>query len=61
MFIYTYVYIVQKRLSRPFRGLVTPTKWRLRRRFAEEIGYTTPVIFNGVAKLMSSLKKFNSK
>ena len=56
MFIYTYVYIVQKRPSRQFRCLVTPIKWTIRRRFTGVSAisrrrnrlYTTPIIFNWV-------------
>ena len=50
MFIYTYVYIIQKRLSphipRPCRAHKVDTSPAFKQYQAEEIGHTTPVIFN---------------
>ena len=50
MFTYTYVYIVQKRPSPPIqrscRAHKVDTSPAFRQYHAEEIGYTTPIIFN---------------
>ena len=52
MFIYTYVYIVQKRPSqpipRPCHTHKLDTSPAFQQYLAEEIGYTTPIIFNWV-------------
>ena len=52
MFIYTYLYIVQKRPSppipRPCHGHKVDTSPAFQQYHAEEIGYTTPLIFNWV-------------
>ena len=52
MFIYTYVYIVQKRPSQPFprpcHAHKVDTSPAFQQYHAEEIGYTTPIILNWV-------------
>ena len=50
MFIYTYVYMVQKRpslpIARPCHAPKVDTSPAFQQYHAEEIGYTTPIIFN---------------
>ena len=59
MFIYTCVYLVQKRPSppipRPCQANKVDTSPALQKYHAEEIGYATPLIFHWVAALPRAL------
>ena len=60
MFIYRYVYIVQKRPSPPIPRLChahkVDTSPAFQQYHAEEIGYTTPIIFNCEIQLLHFLE-----
>ena len=64
MFIYTYVYIVQTRPFPPIPRSCHAHKVDISPAFqqyhAEEIGYTTPIIFNWVVGLINELHSDNS-
>ena len=58
----TYVYIVQKRPSplipRPCHAHKVDTSPAFQQCYAEEIGYTTPIIFNWVVSLSYIVSKY---
>ena len=61
MFIYTYVYIIQKRPSPPIplpcHAHKVDTSPAFQQYHAEKIGYTTPIIFNWEYELLIQTRR----